>query len=186
MATVRNFQVKDTEKLREICVATSNFATDTQKQKNFLYYLYNDYYTEFEPESCFVLADDNDEAVGYILCAKDFDTYYETFENFFMPRITQLGFKYSFMTHSEILVHRIVKGKYPAHLHIDIMPDYQGKGYGRKLISALKNHLKEQGIPNVMLSVGATNKGVIAFYEKNGFRSVKNFFGNKIMISETD
>lgn len=186
MATVRNFEWKDRENLRKICVATSNFATDTQKQKNFLYYLYNDYYTEFEPESCFVLADDNDEAVGYVLCAKDFDTYYETFDKFFMPRIVQLGFKYHFMTLSEILVHKIAAKKYPAHLHIDIMPDYQGQGYGRKLISALKNHLKELGIPYVMLSVGATNKGVIKFYEKNGFKGVKNFFGNMIMVCETD
>lgn len=186
MAKVRAFEVKDAKNLREICLATSSFPTETQKQKNFLYYLYNDYYTEFEPESCFVLADDNDEAVGYILCAKDFDTYSENFDKFYMPRIVQLGMKYHFMAWMEIFIHRIAKKKYPAHLHIDIMPEYQGKGYGRKLISALKAHLKEQGIPYVMLSVGANNKGVIAFYKKNGFTVARNFLGNKIMISETD
>jgi ribosomal protein S18 acetylase RimI-like enzyme len=59
--------------------------------------------------------------------------------------------------------------EYPAHLHIDLLPDAQGKGWGRALINALREALRNRKIPGLHLGVGGSNTGAIAFYKKMGF-----------------
>ena len=70
---------------------------------------------------------------------------------------------------TEMYDHAIYKNDYPAHLHIDILPDYQSKGIGSKLIKAFCDNLKEQNVKGVMLIVGTENEGARRFYERNGF-----------------
>ena len=58
---IRSFEEKDRENCREICLKT---ATDPQyvKSKELVCLLYCDYYLDNEPDNCFVLADDEDNA----------------------------------------------------------------------------------------------------------------------------
>lgn len=184
MITVRKYEEKDRENLLRICIETSGLPTKTQKDRDFLNLMFNDYYAVVEGENCFVAADDNDEAVGYILCAENFEHYYKTFSGLYMPLIKKLGFKYYTMALSEIGVHSLFRKKYPAHLHIDILPVCQGKGTGTALVNELKDHLKEKGINSLMLSCGMGNKRAIKFYEKNDFRMIANIAGSCIMVSE--
>lgn len=184
MAGVRKYLDKDKENLRKICIATSGLPTETEWDRNFLYLMYNDYYSECEKDNCFVFTDDNDEAVGYILCAPDFDAYIERMKKDYLPKIEYLGKKYYLSAKGEILLHSIFKKKYPAHLHIDILPDYQHMGAGTMLVDALKAHLKESGIKGLMLSAGAGNKKAIAFYKKNNFKKIANILGSVIMAIE--
>ena len=65
--------------------------------------------------------------------------------------------------------------KYPAHLHIDILPEAQHKGYGTKLMDALMDYLAEKGVKGVHLGVGGDNAGGIRFYEKYGFTMIHDF-----------
>lgn len=184
MITIRKYEKKDRENLLKICIETSSLPTGSKKDIDFLNLMFNDYYAIVEPENCFVAADENDEAVGYILCAENFEKYYKTFKALYIPLIRKLGFKYYIMAVSEIGVHSIFKNKYPAHLHIDILPVCQGKGTGTALVNELKDHLKAKGIDNVMLSCGMGNKRAIKFYEKNDFKMVANILGSCIMVSK--
>ena len=59
-------------------------------------------------------------------------------------------------------------GEYPSHLHIDILPRQQGKGFGRKLIETLFAALAAKGSPGVHLFVGARNLTALAFYRRIG------------------
>ena len=43
---------------------------------------------------------------------------------------------------------------YPAHLHIDILPEGQGQGMGRKLIEIFCNKLIEMKVQALHLEVG--------------------------------
>lgn len=56
--------------------------------------------------------------------------------------------------------------KYPAHLHIDILPEYQGQKVGTALMSALKEKLVSDNIKGVMLCVGKGNVRAIDFTKK--------------------
>ena len=181
MAGVRKYLDKDKENLRRICLETSSLPTEDERDRNFLYLMYNDYYSECEGENCFVFTNDDDEAVGYILCAENFDAYIEKMKESYLPKIAYLGKKYASMAKGEIALHRLFSKKFPAHLHIDILPDYQHIGAGTQLVNALKEHLKEKGIKGLMLSAGMGNKNAIAFYKKNNFKKTANIFGSVIM-----
>jgi ribosomal protein S18 acetylase RimI-like enzyme len=59
--------------------------------------------------------------------------------------------------------------EYPAHLHIDLLPELQGAGWGRRLIDTLMAQLAEHGVRGVHLVVPRANEPAQAFYPKVGF-----------------
>lgn len=184
MISIRKYEKKDKENLRKICIETSKLPTETQKQRDFLTVMYNDYYTENEPENIFVAVNENDEAVGYILCCEYFDDFYDIMKKFYLPEVRDLGMNFYFAAMGEILVHKAFSKKYPAHLHIDILDVCQGQGVGTRLMTELKAHLKAKKINNVMLSCGMSNTQAVKFYKKNNFKIIKNVLGSAIMASE--
>lgn len=184
MIIIRKYEKKDKENLRKICIETSKLPTETKKQRDFLTVMYNDYYTENEPDNILVAVDENDEAVGYILCAENFYVFYDVMKKFYLPEIKKMGLNYYISAMGELLIHKAFSKKYPAHLHIDILDVCQGQGVGTRLMNELKAHLKAKKINNVMLSCGMSNKGAIKFYLKNDFDIIKNVLGSAIMASE--
>ncbi|WP_062386414.1 GNAT family N-acetyltransferase [Demequina iriomotensis] len=61
---------------------------------------------------------------------------------------------------------------YPAHLHIDLLPDQQGRGAGRALIEAACALLSQRGVGGVHLVAERANAGAQAFYPRVGFAAV--------------
>lgn len=61
--------------------------------------------------------------------------------------------------------------RYPAHLHIDLLPRTQGTGFGRRLIDWLLAELTAAGASGVHLGVGSDNTNAIAFYRHLGFEN---------------
>ncbi|MDN4481097.1 GNAT family N-acetyltransferase [Demequina muriae] len=59
--------------------------------------------------------------------------------------------------------------EYPAHLHIDLLPEAQGRGAGRALIEAAVEGLRERGVPGAHLVAAKANAGAQAFYPRVGF-----------------
>ena len=59
--------------------------------------------------------------------------------------------------------------RYPAHLHIDLLPRIQRQGIGGRLIGELIDELGHRGIPGLHLDVGSDNEGAIALYRRLGF-----------------
>ena len=62
--------------------------------------------------------------------------------------------------------------EYPAHLHIDLLPELQGRGFGRRLVDTLRKALADQGVPAVHLGLDAANTGARAFYDRLGFHEL--------------
>ena len=62
--------------------------------------------------------------------------------------------------------------EYPAHLHIDLLPELQGQGFGRRLIDTLRAALAARGVPAVHLGMDAANTGARAFYDRLGFHEL--------------
>ncbi len=63
---------------------------------------------------------------------------------------------------------------YPAHMHIDIDPEYQRMGIGRSLIDALVEKLHSEGSKGLMLFVSPENTGAIKFYTSYGFKPINS------------
>ncbi len=58
---------------------------------------------------------------------------------------------------------------FSAHLHVDLLPQAQGRGLGRALIDWVLDALAAQGARGVHLGVDPRNRSAISFYEHLGF-----------------
>lgn len=177
---IRKYQVDDKQYLQKICIKTAK-PQKNQQGEALLNLLYNDYYTEQEPECCFVLTDNNDIAVGYIICAKNFYNYKKAFTKIYMPQIKKLSYSQYLLKKLSLHLDSLFAKKYPAHLHIDINPDYTGKGSGSKLMNALLSFLKDEKVNGIMLGVNNKNTRAISFYKKHGFNTFLIFAGSHFM-----
>lgn len=67
--------------------------------------------------------------------------------------------------------------KYRATLHIDLLPEWQRKGWGTKLLERVVKTLAESGSDEdgrgVWIGVALDNAHVVRFYEEVGFRVLK-------------
>jgi ribosomal protein S18 acetylase RimI-like enzyme len=183
MINVRPYQDKDYEACVNICKATSSLKR-TEKWDKILITLYCDYYVKEEPQNCFVAVNEKDEAIGYIICAEDYNKFKKTFKEKYFPILRKISI---IQVLEQSFVHaydnKIAKD-YPAHLHIDILDGYQRMGVGSNLMNTLINHLKAKGIKGVHLGCGAKNEKGCSFYKKYGFtllrsNSLVNEFGLK-------
>lgn len=168
--SIRPMLSSDRAAVENICIETAPpFLCSNHKRREYTLLMYNRYYTRVLQHS-FVAVDEKDKPVGYILCAPDYGFYKQDFFRNELTDIRRLGIFYFISARSEVGSFSKYAKEYPAHLHIDILPQYQGKHIGKELMNTLFHHLKEQKVSGLMLSVSRENKGAIAFYEKCGFR----------------
>lgn len=72
----------------------------------------------------------------------------------------------------------IYEKRYMATMHIDLLDEFQGKGWGKKLLEMVVGSMKDVKVDEaekgksrgVWLGVGSDNGKVVPFYEKLGFR----------------
>lgn len=172
MNTVRPYQDKDKENVQKICLEFCDSQDPTTDENKYILTMYCNYYIEQESENCFVAVNDQDEAVGYILCAENYDKYASVFSELYLPQTAGIGLKKYIDAKMDMLSHSMYKIAYPAHIHIDIDKEYQRIGLGSLLISTLKAHLKKKNIKGMMLVCDPKNEQAINFYKKNGFKDL--------------
>ena len=173
MARVRKAQTGDLERVQYVCRMTAGEeAQQDEAVGEVISRMYSTYYIRECADTCFVLADDEDRAVGYILCEPDYKRYSRVFRETDVPEIKRLNKKDGLLSTFLPIPYRFFGKKYPAHLHIDILPEYQNQGYGSVLLKALLGELQSRGIKGVMLIASADNTGAIRFYERHSFKTV--------------
>jgi GNAT superfamily N-acetyltransferase len=59
-------------------------------------------------------------------------------------------------------------GRFPAHLHLNLAPEFRGQGIGSRLIAAFARHAEAAGAVGVHVVTGKGMRNV-GFYERNGF-----------------
>lgn len=176
---IRPYQKKDFRYVQDICMATSSYKDDdTPVNRAHLCALYCDYYLDNEPETCFVAVNEDDIPIGYILCSADRENYAEMMDAYYLPLVRKLDSGEFFRINALSKVEqRYVRQGYTAHLHIDILEDYQHQGIGTKLIETLFNKLTELKVEGVYLICGAKNDAARRFYEKTGFADIDYITG---------
>ncbi|KAI1436264.1 hypothetical protein GGR50DRAFT_693448 [Xylaria sp. CBS 124048] len=66
--------------------------------------------------------------------------------------------------------------RWRATMHIDLLPDWQGKGWGRRLIDSFVGSVRESGQDygeGEHIGVSGENTKVVPFYERMGFRVIE-------------
>lgn len=183
-AALRPYQPVDLAAMYRICLLTGaagGDATALYRNPDLLAHLYAGPYPVADPGLTFVVVDAHG-VLGYVVGTADTLTFETWLDDHWWPTLRA---QYPPVddpgdgTEDHVLVRRIhdwapaddeLYDRYPAHLHIDLLPRAQGQGWGRRLIEALSGALRERGVPGVHLGVDARNTAAIAFYERVGFR----------------
>lgn len=179
---IRKMTADDIPQAEYICIKTADEKLiNSESKREITLLLYNKYYTRCEPENCFVLADNSDLAVGYILCAENYKRYKKSFYKNELKQLFKIKPSAVIEGISCVMGNRIFSKNYPAHMHIDILPEYQSKGYGTMLLTALTEQLKKKHISGLMLIVDSSNTNAVKFYRKNNFKNIKKLAGAIVM-----
>jgi GNAT superfamily N-acetyltransferase len=145
------------------------------------------YYPDYEPESLFV-ADVQGAVVGALLGAVDT----RRSEEITARRVRWLIWRrmlagaYGWpiwlvpIVRTELAVRRIVfpqidQVRYPAHLHIGILPAWRRQGIGTQLMAAFAAYLQQQGVPGYHLHASSFHPMGVAFYRKLGLEELDRF-----------
>ncbi|GAB7191902.1 N-acetyltransferase [Kineococcus sp. NUM-3379] len=183
--TVRPYRPGDLPAVYDICVRTAAAGGDARGRystDDLMPDLFAGPYVTAEPELAFVL-DVGGRAVGYVLGTADTAGFVRWYRDVWIPR---LDGKYPVppsppRTPEEEMValhHRPERmlvpelAAYPAHLHIDLLPEHQGRGHGRVLIGTFLAALARAGVGAVHLGMVSTNTGARAFYDRMGFTEI--------------
>ena len=167
MYSIRRYRPEDRADVEKICIETANGIFRTRLMRRTLLETFLRYYTD--SGNCFVACDE-DRAVGYILFAKNYDSWKDSFLNGNVKRIgNPVG---RLIAADTVKTPGKFSSDYPAHLHINILPEYQRQGLGMKLLDKLKDELRSSGVKGVMLCAGKGNEKGINFYRKSGFDEI--------------
>jgi ribosomal protein S18 acetylase RimI-like enzyme len=185
-ARIRSYRPADLEALYRICLLTGDNgqdATSLFQDPKLLGHLFAAPYGLFEPSLAFV-AEDAEGVGGYILGALDTQAFQGRLEGAWWPDLRARypgpppGLPPERWTPDQRLTHMIhhpwpipgeLAARYPSHLHIDLLPRLQGRGYGRQLTETLFAALRDQGSRAVHLHVHRGNRNAAGFYRHLGF-----------------
>lgn len=182
---IRPFAPGDTDACYEICRKTADDGRDASA-------LYADPrlagevwvgpYLRLVPEFALVL-EDAEGVGGYVVGAADTAAFERRAETDWYPPLRSRyprGCHRAGSRDASVveLIHRpprmpaqILAG-HPAHLHIDLLPRLQGRGFGRRLLRGLFSRLRAAGALRVHLGCSPTNSRAIAFYRHLGFEDL--------------
>lgn len=181
---IRPFRSDDMDRLYRICLLTGNDGGDAAGtvDDKILGHCYAAPYATFEPDLCFVLAS-RGVALGYILGTRDSVSFAKVCELQWWPKLRE---QYPLpkdcdSSRAAMMVRIIYRGyqapalsaEYPAHLHIDILPDGQNKGYGRRMIKIFCDRLRDYSVSALHLGVSQANGRAVGFYRHLGFHVIQ-------------
>jgi ribosomal protein S18 acetylase RimI-like enzyme len=182
---IRPYRPADLAAVYDVCIRTAEAGGDARGL-----YLSDDLmpdvfagpYVELVPDLAFVL-DDAGTVGGYVLGCADTPAFAATFRERWLPAVAgkypapgdpaagSSAWLVEALHHPERMVVPEL-AEYPAHLHIDLLPPYQGAGYGRELIATFRAAAARKGAAAVHLGVNPGNVRALGFYERLGFRPI--------------
>jgi len=183
---IRAYRPSDLDTIYDICVRTADGGADARGMyidDRLMGDIFAAPYVILEPEHAHVLDDGTGTAVGYVLGTADTARFAQRYRDEWLPAIadrypapadppvTPSDRMLSLHFNPERMLVPELAG-YPAHLHIDLLPEWQGKGWGRALMDAFLRGVHAAGAAKVHLGVAPANTAARAFYDRLGFTEI--------------
>jgi ribosomal protein S18 acetylase RimI-like enzyme len=180
---IRAYRPADEPMLYEVCLRTGDAgrdATGLHTDPRLPGLVFVGPYLAFEPALASVLDRGDGTPIGYVLGALSTGAFEARCEREWWPPLRE---RYPEpagpeLTRDEQLIQWIhhpplapatLTSRYPSHLHIDLLPEGQGRGWGRRLMERLLAALAKAGSIGVHLGVARANQNAIGFYRRLGF-----------------
>jgi len=188
---IRAFRPGDEPALAEICVRTADAGQDATgmfRDDRLWADIFVLPYAARHPELAFVVESDGGRVVGYIVGTSDTEAFEDWFAGSWWPAVRdRYPLEGAGERERDIITYADQRGpgreqhaaEYPAHLHIDLLPEGQGQGFGRRLIDTLIVALEEQGVAGLHLAASAENTGAVLFYPRVGFTELPSEPGSR-------
>lgn len=188
MTTIRPYRDADRDALYDICVKTADAggdATGIFTDDRLWGDVFAVPYAVRLPDLAWVVESPDGRTVGYIVATDDTDAFERWFRDEWWPS-KQSAYPLSgsaVPTRQDGIIgyagRRAPGGEkhaaeYPAHLHIDLLPETQGQGLGRRLIETLFAELGRRGARGLHLGTNPTNTGAGVFYERLGMHRLQS------------
>lgn len=183
MLHLRRFRAGDEAALADICLRTADAGADATgvfADDDIWAAVFVLPYALRHPDLAFVVADADDRPVGYVVGTDDTRAFEDWFARDWWPRAgSRWPRPAADDTSRQAGTLRYAAGRragaepygdrHPAHLHIDLLPEAQGRGWGRRLIERLSDELRGRGVTGLHLVASADNTAALAFYDRIGF-----------------
>ncbi|WP_295122829.1 GNAT family N-acetyltransferase [uncultured Leifsonia sp.] len=184
MSSIRPYRPADRDDVYDVCVRTGAAGTDATglySDDSLLPDIFAGPYVAYRPELAFVV-DTGERVAGYVIAVEDSRAFARWYDDNWLP-----GFRsahpldpaldarerevigWGLDPHAAIVPE---VDDYPAHLHIDLLPESQGQGFGRRLIRRQLRELRDRGVPALYLGVSSANTAAQAFYRRLGFHEL--------------
>jgi ribosomal protein S18 acetylase RimI-like enzyme len=186
MAEIRALRREDRDALYAICLKTGDAgqdATALYRDPELLGHLYAGPYAALEPESAFVLEDDAGIG-GYIVGARDTYAFETRLEAEWWPGLRarypdpeawpEPERRLAQSLHKPWRTPKRITEAYPSHLHINLLPRFQG-GWGGRMMDTWLAAMRERGSPGAHLGVGMRNERAVKFYLRYGFKEFQRW-----------
>jgi len=186
--TIRSARPGDEPGAYYVCLKTGDYGKDGEpfyrEDPDALGRIFVGPYLAYEPALSLVL-EDQGGICGYALGAFDSRGFFKRYETEWRPGLcarfaepqgdpktwTRTQHVYSWYHHPDYFCPEPYE-TYPSHLHIDLLPRAQGRGYGRRMLEQVMNRLRARGSPGAHLGVSAINTPAFGFYERLGFQEL--------------
>lgn len=183
--SIRRYRAEDREAVYDICVRTGAAGRDARglySSDVLLGDIYAGPYLLLAPEHAYVL-DDGNRAVGYVIGTASTEDFVAAYHADWLPRMrgryeppgpqpaSEEERKLLDMFHPERML-RPELAPHPAHLHINLLPGYQGAGHGRAMVSTFLSSVAVAGATSCHLAVRKANTAAMPFYDKLGWRRI--------------
>ena len=180
---LRPYHPDDRDAVYDICVRTGASGQDARGlylSDALLPDIYAGPYLELEPRLAFVL-EEGGRVVGYVLGTADTPSFVETWRARWLPRVagrypppgrparTANERLIATLHHPEGMLAPEL-APHPAHLHVDLLPQAQGAGHGRRLVETFLAAAAAAGARSLHLGTGNGNTRALRFYERLGFQ----------------
>jgi ribosomal protein S18 acetylase RimI-like enzyme len=189
MVEIRAFRSADLDNLYHICLATAaggNEGSTLYHDPKLVGHVYAAPYAVLSPRTVFV-AEDGKGVGGYIVGAPDTRAFEARLEAEWWPGLRRLYCDPSAQQRAgwsgdEFMKYRIhhpsrtageITERYPAHLHINLLPRLRGRGVGRRLMERWLGAVRDMGAQGAHLAVGPANRRAIRFYRACGFHELE-------------
>jgi GNAT superfamily N-acetyltransferase len=185
MAVIRPATEADQERLYQVVVETGQAgddATPLYKDPKMLGHIYTAPYVVLAPELVFV-AEVNGQVAGYVCGVADSRAFEAELEEKWWPALRErypapdVSRKARWTAdelraewiHNPVRTPDYVAAQFPAHMHMNLMPNARGGGLGRRLFDTWIEVARDCGVGPVHIGADPKNAGGIAFWRAMGF-----------------